>query len=101
MSATPSEEGHTPHPQAQSQAPEREQQTTLFSHEEISEQSEIPITVWRTYVNLANWDKNVNINDAPTATELITYFVRTLIEAIWLKQTGKKVRSFFREDLAG
>lgn len=101
MSATPSEEGHTPHPQAQGQAPEREQQTTLFSHEEMSEQSEIPIAVWRTYVNLADWDKDVNINDAPTATELTTYFVRTLMEAIWLKQTGKEVRSSFREDLAG
>lgn len=101
MSATPSEEGHTPHPQAQGQAPEREQQTTLFSHEEMSEQSEIPIAVWRTYVNLADWDKDVNINDAPTAIELTTYFVRTLMEAIWLKQTGKEVRSSFREDLAG
>jgi hypothetical protein len=58
-----------------------------MTHDDLAQVAQIPVHQWRQLVDLTKWREAFNSHEASEKL-LQTYFARTLVEAIWMKQEG-------------
>ena len=72
-----------------------------ISYEDMSDKSDIPITVWKSSTDPKFWDRTIDITQPLEAKHVTTYFARSMMEAIWFKLDGKALRDSLREEFEG
>ena len=71
-----------------------------MTYDDLALVTQIPVHQWRLLVDLDKWREDFIPYEA-SAKLLQTYFARTLIEAIWMKQKGDTLLDSYKSDFEG